>query len=154
MSEPSSRRMGPLEEVSGKAISVALSMWGRDARYAWVALRLGARISLGSHAARPSAYGYDPGTEREGKATAIRAAIEELASGGAPAALPDVPLPWVQAARRGYRDNFDDDEVNWHEPGDYCVGISCLRYLDTCLCLKRCATSNGHRFYWTTLISY
>ena len=109
----------PLEEVSEKAISVALSMWGSDARFAWAALRLGARISLGSHAARPSAYGYDPETERERKAAAISAAIEELGSGGAPAALPDVPPAWVQAARRGYRDDFDDDEVNWREPDDY-----------------------------------
>ena len=50
----------PLEEISEKAMSVALSMWSRDPNFAWAALRLGATLSLGSRSVRPVAYGYDP----------------------------------------------------------------------------------------------
>jgi hypothetical protein len=80
---------------------------------------LGASISLGSHALRPSAYGYDSATERERKHAAVTAAIEELGRGGAPGTLPEVPPAWVQAPRRRHRDDFDDDEVIWREPDDY-----------------------------------
>jgi hypothetical protein len=109
----------PLEEVSEKAISVALSMWGRDPVFAWAALRLGARISLGTRAVRPAAYEYDRAAILERTDAAVNAAIDELRSGGAPGALPDVPPAWVQAPRRRHRDEFDDDEVIWREPDDY-----------------------------------
>ena len=109
----------PLEEVSEKAISVALSMWGRDRVFAWAALRLGVRISLGSHPVRPTAYGYDRAAMLERTDAAVNAAIDELRSGGAPAALPDVPPAWIQAPRRRHRGEFDDDEVIWREPDEY-----------------------------------
>jgi hypothetical protein len=113
----------PLEEISEKAMSVALSMWSRDPNFAWAALRLGAVLSLGSRSVRPVAYGYDRAAARERAAAAVNAAIEELRAGGAPAALPDVPAAWVRAPwRRGgddLDDAFDDDEAIWREPDDY-----------------------------------
>jgi len=111
----------PLEEISEKALSTALSMWDRDPKFSWAALRLGARLSLGSRTARPSAYGYDPAVARERIAVAVSAAIEELRQGGAPAALPDVPPAWTQAQRRGRHASLDDDEGDdvWREPDDY-----------------------------------
>ena len=104
-------------------MSVALSMWSRDPNFAWAALRLGAVLSLGSHSVRPVAYGYDRAAARERAAAAVDAAIEELRAGGAPAALPDVPLAWVRAPWRrpgdDFEDDFDDDEAVWREPDDY-----------------------------------
>jgi hypothetical protein len=109
----------PLEEVSEKAISAALSMWGRDPVFAWAALRLGVSISLGSRTARPVDDEYDRATVFERTDDAVNAAIDELRSGGAPEVLPDVPLAWIQAPRRRHRIDFDDDEVIWREPDDY-----------------------------------
>jgi hypothetical protein len=109
----------PLEEVSEKAISVALSMWGSDSVFAWAALRLGVRISVGSRAVRPTTYGYDQAAVLEKTNTAVSAALDELRDGGVPSALPDVPPAWSQAPRRRHRDGFDDDERIWREPDDY-----------------------------------
>ena len=97
----------PLEEISEKAISVALSMWGRDPGFAWAALRLGACVSLGSHAVRPAAYGYDRRSSVERTDASRSVPLLRSYEGAAPpAALPDVPPAWVQAPRRIHRDEL------------------------------------------------
>jgi hypothetical protein len=118
-----------LEEVSESAIAIALSLWERDAAFAWIALKLGAQISIGVHSARRSAFGHDHATEADRIAEDVRLAIVEFGANAAPAALPDVPPAWVQGRRRRYGDDFededtDDDDQNereliWREPDEF-----------------------------------
>jgi hypothetical protein len=108
-----------LEEVSEKAIGVALSMWERDAAFAWAALGLGARLSLGSRTARRSAFGYDKVVAEEQIRVAVSVAITELGVSGLPPSLPEVPAAWVFAPRRRNGDRFDDGHETWREPDDY-----------------------------------
>jgi hypothetical protein len=111
-----------LEEISEQALSVALSMWDRDPNFAWVALRLGVRLSTGSRLERRNVYGYDAETQAQKSREAVGAAIEEFNRSGPPTALPDVPPAWVHAPPRHRGRDYDDDQDEdavWREPDDY-----------------------------------
>jgi hypothetical protein len=110
-----------LEDVAERATAAALSMWDKDAVFAWAALWLGVRISLGSHdRARNMAFGANPADLAARNAAAANTAIADLtAQGGAPRALPDVPPAWIHAPRRRHGDRFDDETAIWREPDEF-----------------------------------
>lgn len=108
-----------LEEVSERAIGTALSMWEKDAGFAWAALGLGVRLSLGSRTERRSGFGHDRTRAQQRTIAAVSAAIEELDIDDPPPRLPEPPAAWILASRRQNGDRFDDDRKIWREPDDY-----------------------------------
>ena len=144
----------PLEEVSEKAISVALSMWGSDPVFAWAALRLGVR-SLWGHArcVRPR---MDT-TKQPCLKKQIQLLVPQSMSCATAACRRRCPM----CHPLGFRPLAADiamastmTSVFGESPMITCVGISCLKFLGTFRRRRRCRTGNGHPYCSTTLINY
>jgi hypothetical protein len=114
----------PLEKVSEAALDACLSLWDLDAEFAWIALRLAIRLSIGSVDQPISAYGYDHTTQPSRIAMALDTALAELARDNATTALPGLPAPWVFAPPK-HRDGWPvrrkgvDDKPIWRDPDEF-----------------------------------
>lgn len=84
----------PIEMVSAAALSEAMGCWATDRKFAWTALELGLRLSIGHRPERISAYGYDHTSNRKAMAAAYQAAIRRLNSRRKDFTLPPVPAAW------------------------------------------------------------
>lgn len=87
----------PLELVSSTALSEAMGCWAIDRKFAWTALDLGLRLSVGHPVDRPSAYGYDHTSNRRAMAAAHKAALRRLKSRGPDFTLPAPPAAWERS---------------------------------------------------------
>ncbi len=99
----------PLEQISEEAIASAMSLWNLHPSLAWIALTLGTKLSIGSHNAPISAFGYDHSTEPERIDSAIDEAIDSLKTDAGREPLPNPPAPWVLAPPRR-RTGFTEDD--------------------------------------------
>jgi hypothetical protein len=113
----------PLEKVSEAALDASLSLWEVDANFAWIALNLAIRLSVGSRDKPIPPYGYDHSTDPNRMAAAVDAALTELASGKTLSTLQSVPAPWVFAPPIPRDDPFFDMERTkdpvWREPDEF-----------------------------------
>jgi hypothetical protein len=87
----------PLEMVSATALSEAMACWARNRTFAWTALDLGLRLSVGRKPERPSPYGYDHSSNRKAMVEAYRAAHRRLDARRAGYNLPPLPAAWERA---------------------------------------------------------
>jgi hypothetical protein len=113
----------PLEKVSETALASALALWDIDANFAWIALNLAIRLSVGSRDRIVSAYGYDHATAPDQMAATVDVALRELSSGNTFSTLQRIPPAWVFAAPKprddGLRFGGNASEPIWREPDEF-----------------------------------
>lgn len=91
----------PIEMVSAAALSEAMGCWATDRKFAWAAVELGLRLSVGHRPERISAYGYDHTSNRKAMVAAHEAAIRRLNSRRSDFTLPPVPAAWERIVGPG-----------------------------------------------------
>ena len=111
----------PLEEISALAVREAMSCWTIDKPFAWSALNLGIRLSIGEIRDRlPSVYGYDHATTPARIREAVETAIAELGAPPSAPTLQKLPPPWERASatRPGMRmrGRKGQVELGWRRP--------------------------------------
>jgi hypothetical protein len=113
----------PLEAVSEMALRGALSLWDVNANFAWIALNLAIRLSVGSRDRIVSPYGYDYATARDRMGVTVDIALRELASGETIIALEPIPPPWVHAPPRpqigGWFLGTETTNPIWRDPDEF-----------------------------------
>jgi hypothetical protein len=113
----------PLERVSEGALDACLSLWEFDANFAWIALNLAVRLSVGSQDKPISPYGYDHSTQPNRMQAAVAAALSELDSGNTLSKLQSIPAAWGFAPPKPYDAPFFDSrrakEPIWRDPENF-----------------------------------
>ena len=74
-----------------------MGCWTVDRKFAWTALDLGLRLSVGHRAGRPSPYGYDHTSNRRAMGTAFEAALRRLKARRSNVTLPALPAAWERS---------------------------------------------------------
>ena len=113
----------PLEKISEAALDAALSVWDVDANFAWIALNLAIRLSVGSRDKPISPYGYDHATQPGRLSAAVDVALGDLRSGKTLSTLHAIPAPWVFAPPRPRMDGFSGGKGSkdpvWRDPDEF-----------------------------------
>src|SRR3984885_7626705 len=87
----------PLDDVSTEAIGVGLACWDGDANFAWIALDLGLKLSIGTRQGIRSAYGYDPQADIDRRKRVVREALHNLETEQPLINLATIPPAWIFA---------------------------------------------------------
>lgn len=110
----------PLEQVSANALGEAMACWNVDPNFAWTALDLGLRLSVGRWAERVSAYGYDQTFNRKLVQDALRTALRRLRARRPDMSLAALPAAWAKvtggppgSGRQPPR------EARWRDPDEF-----------------------------------
>lgn len=116
----------PVEAVSAAALAEAMGCWSADPDFAWVALDLGLRLSVGEWEENPSAYGYHHGSGPRRARAALGGALRRLGDGAAGSELVTLPPAWVrdedEVPRRGLLKRASPSPRaagGWREPGTF-----------------------------------
>jgi hypothetical protein len=87
----------PLEQVSAEAITAALELFTVDPDFAFIALDLGLRLSIGNRNIPVTAFGYDPRADLQRRIDAVETTVRNLHSDRPFLTLAKLPAPWVFA---------------------------------------------------------
>ncbi len=107
--------------VSLEALNCAFNLWNLDDRFAWTALDLGMRISIGSRRKGVrSAYGYNPMDYIHSCEQSLSAALDTYFNKSEYPELTSPPPAWIFAPLE--HDNFEDEQCPtkpiWHSPDE------------------------------------
>lgn len=110
----------PLECVSLEALKCAFDCWDVDDRFAWTALDLGLRLSIGSRRCGVrSAYGYDSTEDETTRQQAVNKALDVYLKSQEYIELTPPPQPWVQTVnKKNVLRKLFDSAPTWHEPDE------------------------------------
>ena len=112
----------PLEQVSLEALSNAFGCWDGDNRFAWTALNLGLRLSIGYRRGIRSGLGYDPAHDVDSRETAVDASLSTYNRSAEYAELISPPKAWVFEPLRPDELLEGDYRLNrpiWRDPDEF-----------------------------------